>query len=212
MNRLRAKIEDEPGSPLHLVTVWGQGYRLDLPENPVSTPRRRMPEALDIFVGRRRELAELTDAYEGGARLVTITGPGGMGKTRLAMQFARLAEAELPDGAWFVDASEVRSEAGLAFAMASALGGRADDMRTALSSLGSALVVLDNLEQVVEVAAPQVVHWLTAAPELRVLATTRERLRGPGRARGGAGAAGARGRGRPAHGARGVDGSLGGPR
>ncbi|MFT7518915.1 MAG: putative ATPase/DNA-binding winged helix-turn-helix (wHTH) protein [Kiritimatiellia bacterium] len=180
VNRLRAKIEAEPSNPTHLVTVWGQGYRLELPEHEVVVVGRRLPAAIDPFIGRREELEALSQAFAGGARLVTITGPGGMGKTRLALQFSRGLEPDLPDGVWFVDASEVRTEAGLVFAVAAALGGGADDMRCALMSLGSGLLVLDNLEQVVEVAAPQVVRWLRAAPSVRIIATSRERLRVPG--------------------------------
>ncbi|WP_028923582.1 BTAD domain-containing putative transcriptional regulator [Pseudonocardia acaciae] len=140
-------------------------------------PRPRpLPQWPNAFVGRERELDELASALK-AHRLVTVTGPGGIGKTRLAVAGAR----RHPGPARFADLSPVTEPEGVIAALRSALGLRDDDgphlahVRAALAE-GPSLLVLDNCEHVVEAAAEVVHRLLAGCPELRVLATSREPL------------------------------------
>ncbi|MBI3183647.1 MAG: tetratricopeptide repeat protein [Myxococcales bacterium] len=142
------------------------------------------------FVGRVAELAELHQLHRQGARLLTLLGPGGTGKTRLAHQFAT---QQLPSfaagGVWFCDLTEAQDLDGICLGVARALsvqlpaGKSAEELAAhlgrAIASRGSALLVLDNLEQVAQNAAAAVEQWMRAAPKARFLATSREVLRIP---------------------------------
>jgi predicted ATPase/DNA-binding SARP family transcriptional activator len=151
-------------------------------EPPESRARRHLPAPETPLVGREAEIGELVELLQGGQRLVTLTGAGGIGKTRLALQVALdLAEA-FADGVYFVDLSHL-SDAGLApDAIATVLGlatQRDESPATAVESfLGDrqTLLLLDNFE-VVDAAAPLVSQLLRAAPGLVVLATSRAPLR-----------------------------------
>ena len=150
-----------------------------------------LPPALSSFVGRARERALLDALVEGGARLVTLLGPAGAGKTRLAVEWARGRRAELVDRpVYFCDLTEARSLDGVCYALAAALGvpiargstaeGAPEQLGAALASCGAALVVLDNFEQVVAWAGATVGEWLAQAPEATLLATSRSPLGLPG--------------------------------
>ncbi len=135
------------------------------------------------FIGRGEELAWLAARIDAGERLITVTGPGGMGKTRLTRELVR-RHAERFDGAWLADLTEVVTVEGLAAAVAHALGvptGRgealADTLGHALEARGRVLLVLDNFERLVGAAGGLIGAWLHAAPELVLLVTSRERLR-----------------------------------
>lgn len=142
------------------------------------------PEA-DAFVGRASDQAALGQLVAEGKRLVTLLGPGGIGKTRLARHFAAAQAAEgLP--AWFVDLSRVSSDDAdeVASATAEVLGLRVAagaDMVLAvargLAQRGPLLLVCDNVEQAVAAAARSLSRWLELAPETILLVTSRERLR-----------------------------------
>ncbi len=145
------------------------------------------------FVGREQDLTALVAHFEEEqARLVTVVAFGGMGKTRLVSELAwRQREAwARHGGTWFVDLSEARSAEDVCKALARSLeidvpldAGQPDTVTQAgrtLRSLGRALVVLDNFEQVVDSAARTVGRWLELAPEVRFLVTSRESLRLPG--------------------------------
>ncbi|MDP6934077.1 MAG: tetratricopeptide repeat protein, partial [Myxococcota bacterium] len=142
---------------------------------------------LDHFVGRESELAELKQLYSDGARLVTLKGVGGAGKTRVSRRHARTVMSELKGGAWFVDLTESRSLLGLVHAAAEVLdvplagGDDVDGLVTrvgqALAARGPALIVLDNFEQVVEHAPTTVGRWLELAPRCSFLVSSREPLR-----------------------------------
>jgi predicted ATPase/DNA-binding SARP family transcriptional activator len=145
----------------------------------------RLPLTLTRFFGRDEDLAQLAAALtEQGDRLVTLTGPGGSGKTRLAIETARRAAVRFPGGVHFVPLADLREPERLPNAVADALGiPRAtnltplDQVVGALATAaGPALLVLDNLEHLVD-AGGQVVHSLLVhVPSLSVLVTSRQRL------------------------------------
>lgn len=157
-------------------------------EVPVARPpeeRHNLPAPLTSFVGRDAELTEV-ERLLGEARLLTLTGVGGVGKTRLALELARRSLAEVRDGAWFCDLSALAEPDVVPRAVASVLEVRdsADDAieRELVTRLREAelLLVLDNAEHVREATA-ELAHFLLAAcPRLRVLATSREPLGVPG--------------------------------
>jgi predicted ATPase/Tfp pilus assembly protein PilF len=143
---------------------------------------------LDRFVGRLRELAVLGEWVGRGERLVTVVGPPGMGKTRLVAEFLGQSSERRPDFArWYClcDLSAVEDVRAIVPAIAHELALEAFEGRTkpetalgrSLSAKGRGLLVLDNVEHVADDLARSIVGWLEAAPELRVVATSRERLR-----------------------------------
>jgi predicted ATPase/DNA-binding SARP family transcriptional activator len=145
-------------------------------EGPVPLPVPATP-----LVGRLLEIAAVTALLRSEARLVTLVGPGGTGKTRLALAVAEALAPELRNGAVFVDLSAVSEPMLLLPTIAQALGSAQDDSavldRLRVQLRGRAiLVVLDNLEQIVS-GAPDLSHLLVAAPDLRILATSRSPLR-----------------------------------
>jgi predicted ATPase/class 3 adenylate cyclase len=139
-----------------------------------------LPAQLSSFVGREADL-EALEALVQSHSLVTITGPAGTGKTRLALEAAGRLLGEHPDGAWFVDLAPVRTPDLALAAIASTIGVREQPPAPLVDTLAEharsrrLLLVLDNFEQVVE-AAPAVGHLL-GAPHLHVIATSREALR-----------------------------------
>lgn len=176
VGRVRAKIEPDPSRPRHLITAAGGGYALALGEGKVGPPRRgALPAAATPFVGRRQALAEVTALLE-GARLVSILGPGGVGKTRLAMEIVQRRS----DPAIFValeSAVEVgQTPAAVAAALGERLAGRDEWGELAdLIGEGSLLCVLDNVEQLGGLAE-RLGPWLRACPGLVLLVTSRLRL------------------------------------
>ncbi|WP_409467377.1 ATP-binding protein [Streptomyces sp. HC307] len=147
-------------------------------------PAPALPAPLTAFVGRVRERGELADAVK-AHRQVTAVGPGGVGKTRLALAVAAEVADDFADGVWFVDLVPVTDPGRVGAAVAAAVGvgeqpGRGiDDAVVAALADREALLVLDNCEQVREGVAPFVERLLLACPRLRVLATSRARLMVP---------------------------------
>jgi non-specific serine/threonine protein kinase len=146
------------------------------------------PVALTTFVGRAEavnRVAALLEQY----RLVTVTGPGGAGKTRLAGEVAKLVADRFADGAWLAELGAVRDPADVVAVVAAALGVRAQPAEPALAGLGRALarqqllLVLDNCEHLLGAVAALCAELLPACDELRILATSREPLRVAGEAR-----------------------------
>ncbi|MGH3910717.1 MAG: ATP-binding protein, partial [Pseudonocardiaceae bacterium] len=145
-----------------------------LPEQP-----RRLPTPVASLVGREQELAALI-ALVPDARVVTIVGPGGVGKTRLAIEAANALAGRFGQGARLVELAGLRDPAAVGAALAGALGltVAAGSAEAALSRAGALdlLVVVDNCEHVVESAASVVDALVRGGPAVRVLATSRERL------------------------------------
>ncbi len=142
------------------------------------------------FVGRAREIEALGQLVGAGARLVTLVGTGGVGKTRVALEWARAAEASLRrDGVGLVlcDLSSARDADGVCEAVARAVGaplaaGATTDeivaqVGRALAELDRAVLVLDNVEQIAALTPRLLPPWLSLAPRVQVVATSRERLR-----------------------------------
>jgi predicted ATPase/DNA-binding SARP family transcriptional activator len=161
--------------------ILRQDPALAAPAAPTRSTRP-LPVPPTPLVGRRLELAAVAALFrDEGARLVTLTGPGGTGKTRLAIEAAHSLEAELRDGAAFVSLAPVSSPELLVTTIAEALevreGGRplADSVIDHLRER-RLLLVLDNFEQLLP-AAPFVGELLAAAPRLWILATSRAPLR-----------------------------------
>jgi predicted ATPase/class 3 adenylate cyclase len=145
------------------------------------------PAALTSFIGREaamRQVADLLKEY----RLVTVTGPGGSGKTRLAGEVARQLTGQFADGAWLVELAAVRDPGQVAAVVATALGVReqlGDSTGEALAralARQQVLLVLDNCEHVIGATAALCADLLSACDDVRVLATSRERLRVAGEA------------------------------
>ncbi|MDO8485211.1 MAG: adenylate/guanylate cyclase domain-containing protein [Candidatus Limnocylindrales bacterium] len=140
-----------------------------------------LPTQLTTFVGRERELAEALELLS-RTRLLTMTGPGGTGKTRLSLQVAAAAAERFPDGVWFVALEPVRDAALVAPTIARALGAQDSSTRPALETLVDAigerhyLILLDNFEQVLA-AGPVVAEILRRCPNVTCLVTTRTALR-----------------------------------
>jgi predicted ATPase len=133
-----------------------------------------LPRPASAFVGREREVGEITELLRGPARLLSLTGPGGTGKTRLSLEVAAELVGDFKNGTFWVDLSSIRDPALVLPTIASTIG--AEEALADHISGRQMLLVLDNLEQVVD-AAPSLGKVVEACPNLRVLATSRERLR-----------------------------------
>ncbi len=152
-------------------------------ESATDPTRRALPAVpRTSLIGRDEALAALGAGLD-NAGLVTITGPGGVGKTRLAIHAMHAAESRFPDGQWFCDLAALPPGASIEPAVATILGidvqhgERAADRIVAYLAPRRALVVLDNCEHVLDTAADLVTQILEAAPATTMLATSRERLR-----------------------------------
>ncbi|ERJ39414.1 Signal transduction response regulator [Burkholderia sp. AU4i] len=169
-----------------IVTVPGRGYRLVGGRTDVAPPVRavtsRLTAAPTALVGREQTVAEVLAALD-TARVVTLVGAGGIGKTRLALEAAMRAEARFPDGAAFVSLATVAAPQFVPDALAAALGiaqpAGSLTLEAVLASVANRrmLLVLDNCEHLLDAAA-RIASALTESDAgLRVLATSREALR-----------------------------------
>jgi DNA-binding CsgD family transcriptional regulator len=152
--------------------------RVSMSPHPVS--RYHLPAQIHLFIGRSREIAEVKQLLH-ASRLLTLTGTGGTGKTRLALRVAAEAAEADPDGVCFVDLAPLTDHTLVAKAIASALGvfeHPTEPLPAILKRVlaqRELLLLLDNFEHVIE-AAPLVSELLTASPCLKVLVTSREPL------------------------------------
>jgi len=133
-----------------------------------------LPRPVSSFVGREREIADLVSRLRNGTRLLTLTGPGGTGKTRLAIEAAAELVPGFKAGVFWVGLAAVRDPGLVIETIARTLGARAD--LAAHVGERELLLVLDNLEQVVE-SAPELADLLERCANLRLLVTSRELLR-----------------------------------
>ncbi len=173
----RSLLREVHGTKPARDVVWSTSAA-DLPPN-------NLPAQLSTFVGRDRELQEIRKLLEGD-RLVTLTGSGGSGKTRLALEVAGRSLATHADGSWFVDLAPLTDEALVARSVAAAVGVVEQQPRALIDTLvdhlrqREAILVVDNCEHVLAAAATLVDALLRACPLLWVLATSREPLGVPG--------------------------------
>ena len=162
----RLKDFDEP---VPLYQLGAEGFP------PLKTiSNTNLPRPASSFVGRDKEVAELASLLRDGTRLLTLTGPGGSCKTRLAIEAAAELVPELKAGVFWVGLATLRDPALVADTIGGALGvkhGLAEHIGER-----ELLLLLDNLEQVVE-AAPELAALVEACPNLRLLVTSRELLR-----------------------------------
>jgi predicted ATPase/transcriptional regulator with XRE-family HTH domain len=167
--------------------------QLMLPSQPVESPQRSsrnsLPAQLTALIGREHELASIcallrpnhNQGKDTDIRLVTLTGSGGVGKTRLGIQVAAELLSDFPNGVYFVDLGPIRDPNLVSGALAQILGVRESGGQPLLDCLKDylrekrTLLLLDNFEQVLDAAA-LVADLLATAPHLTVLVTSRERL------------------------------------
>jgi predicted ATPase/class 3 adenylate cyclase len=169
-------------APEHLSQLAIEGLQETFPPlRSLDARPNNLPTQLTTFVGREREVA---DAYAllGSTRLLSLTGPGGTGKTRLSLQVAATAADDFPDGVWFVALDAVRDPALVTPTIARTVGLAENATKPSIDLLadeigaGRVLLVLDNFEQVAE-AGPDIAELLRRCPDLKVLVTTRIPLR-----------------------------------
>ncbi len=152
---------------------------------PVREIPNNLPQYATQFIGREKELGELKTRLV-KTRLITLLGMGGLGKTRLSLQVAAESMPQFPDGAWFIDLSPIRDPALVLAEAARVLDVAEEPGRPLIEALCAqmkprrALLILDNCEHLIDPAGELVHALLQAAPQLRVLASSRELLDVPG--------------------------------
>src|SRR5262249_3642620 len=167
-----------------------QLFQLVIPGLPADFPPLKtlesvpnnLPTPPSTLIGREREVTATSQALlREGTQIVALTGPGGVGKTRLALQVAATLTERFPDGVWFVALAPIWDPSRVIPAIAETTGLREAPDRSPLRHTQDhlrakkTLLVLDNFEQVIE-AAPAVAELLAACPRLKILVTSRERL------------------------------------
>jgi predicted ATPase/DNA-binding winged helix-turn-helix (wHTH) protein len=202
--KIRQVLGDSPESSVFIETVPGKGYRFVAPvelvpvSNPQASPglpaahdplpdtrRHNLPAELTSFVGRRRELAELHRLLT-GSRLLSLTGAGGVGKTRLAVRLVSDLVSEFPDGAWLIDLAPLTARDLIAQTIATVVGVRESAQRSVRDALAEylrsreLLLVFDTCEHLIDDSAELAEALLRDAPALRIVATSREALGVPG--------------------------------
>lgn len=166
--------------PLRISQVRAPGLRDHFPALTTST-MGNLPVAHNRLIGREHELGQVAEALA-GSRIVTLTGVGGVGKTRLALAVAERVQHGYPDGVWFVELASVESDDAVAGVMTSStnvLASPGRDARAALLEVFASrrsLIVVDNCEHLVEPVADLVEELVGRCPGVTVLATSREAL------------------------------------
>lgn len=193
MATLRRALGEGRGPAKYIATVVGRGYRFVAPVHlsgppPPSidagaAPKRRhnLPAATTRIVGRAEAIEGILRDL-GEARIVSVVGPGGIGKTTVALAVAEQAVGQSRDGVWLVDLSSLSDPSLVPNAIATAIGlvAQSADILAALSEFlrdREMLLLLDNCEQIIDGVASCVDHILAAAANVKVLATSREPLR-----------------------------------
>ena len=166
----------------HVYQLVHPDLRSDFPAlRSVDATSNNLPRLLTSFIGREGELREVASLLK-QTRLLTLTGMGGLGKTRLSLQAAADALDDYPDGVWFVELASLRNEALVPQAVAVVLGIKEDAGRPVVEALTKyvrdrrLLLILDNCEHLVQGCASLAKALLQGGPQLTVLATSRENM------------------------------------
>jgi non-specific serine/threonine protein kinase len=171
-----------------ITTVSGRGYQFTLPvtkgdgqADRASKPKHNLPYQLTSFIGREQEIAQLEELVTAN-RLVTLTGAGGAGKTRLAIEVASRLTDAFPDGVWLVELAALSDPRLVPQAVAQALEVKEQPARPVVETLSDhlaskkLLLVLDNAEHLLEACVQFVNLILRRSPDVAVIVTSRERL------------------------------------
>lgn len=196
--QLRKALADDSDNPCCIQTVHGLGYRFIAPlheeaQTEISPTlrfappaRAQIPERVGTLIGRDRDVEELGRLLRGN-RMVTITGPGGIGKTQAALETARQIAADFPDGVWLLDCTLLSDESGLAHLLGGTFEIRTasdtDNLVARLSELlhaRCALLVFDNCERIAQPLGHVLTRLLAACADLRTLVTSQRRLNSSG--------------------------------
>jgi non-specific serine/threonine protein kinase len=176
IRELREALDDDPQAPRFIETAHRAGYRF------IAEIRTgNLPAEVSSFIGREREIAEISSLFE-HVRLLTLTGAGGSGKTRLAIEVAGELGGGMEDGVWWVELAALSDTGLLPQAVAATLGLREQPGRALSETLVAwlqhrkLLLVLDNCEHLIADCAGLADRLLHACPHLKVLATSREAL------------------------------------
>jgi predicted ATPase/class 3 adenylate cyclase len=166
----------------HLFQVLHPQLRADFPAlRTLEATPNNLPQQITSFIGREHELAEARELLR-KTRLLTLTGAGGLGKTRLSLQLAAEAIDDYPDGVWFVELAPLADGDRVPQALADVLGVKEDAGRPVEEALvkhvgdRTLLVILDNCEHLTDTCAKLAVRLLKAAPRVKILASSREHL------------------------------------
>lgn len=172
--------------PQRIFQLAAPGLRSEFPAlKALHAPPHNLPIPLNSFIGREVELATIRDQLR-LTRLLTLSGPGGSGKTRLSIQAASSVFGEFADGAWLVELAPVADPTFLPTAVAYTFGLREEGLRKPEDVLidflkdKQVLLVIDNCEHMVEAVARLAQRLLACCPAITILATTREALGIPG--------------------------------
>ena len=175
------RLRDLTG-PEHVYQLVHARLRQDFPAlRSLESAPNNLPQQITSFVGRDRELAEMRRLLE-STRLLSLTGPGGIGKTRLSLQVAVEVMDAYPDGVWFVELAAIVDPTLVPKAVAQVLDVQTDAETGAMPALCAhlksrrLLLVIDNCEHLVDACARLADALLRAAPGIRILATSREPL------------------------------------
>jgi predicted ATPase/class 3 adenylate cyclase len=171
--------------PEHVFELVDTDHRREFPPIRSQQPATNLPTQLTAFIGRDGELRQLRELH-GRGRSLTLTGPGGSGKTRLALELASELVPEHADGVWFIELGPVSGPHLVPQAVADTLHLKEQASRRLAETLAdhlrerSSLLVLDNCEHVVDTVAELTVELLKECDGLKILATSREPLKVPG--------------------------------
>ena len=170
-------------SPERIFQIVHARLRRDFPtlRSLEATPNN-LPQQITSFVGRERELTDVSKLLR-GARLLTLIGPGGIGKTRLSLQVAAEAMDDYPQGVWLVELAPLADARLVAQAVASVLGVKEEAGRPVVEALVKyakhrrVLLILDNCEHLLDACADLAKQLLQSGPNLKIMASSREHLR-----------------------------------